>query len=110
MTIANTPQYVFTLHHCKGTLVTDTHFIAPQDPQAFSCKDAFLTASPLHGFSPSQLQDFAHVLGELQKVPVSPFLQAAEISLSCSPALQLSTYSTQPGGKETKTYRQQKNS
>lgn len=88
--------------------MTDTHFIACQDPQAFTSEDAFLTISLLHGFSPSQLQDFAHVLGELQEAPVSPFLQAAEIPLSCSPALQLSTYSTQPGGKETNTYSQQK--
>lgn len=87
---------------CKGTLVTGTHFIACQDPQAFPCKDAFLTISPLHGFSPSQFQDFAHVLGELQQVPVSSFLQAAENPLSWSPAIQLSTYSTQPGGKEEK--------
>lgn len=79
---------------CKGTLMIDTHFITCQDPQAFSCKDAFLTVSCLYQFSPSQLQDFAHVFGELQLVPVSSFLQTVEIPLIWSPALQLSTYST----------------
>jgi len=88
--------------------VAHIHFVVYQDLRALSCKDAFLTVSLQRGFTPSQLQDSEYVLGELQEVPVSLFLQSAEISLSGSPALQPSTYLPQPGGKETNTYNQQK--
>lgn len=102
LTVANTPQYVIGLHLCKGTLVARIHIVY-RDPQAVPCKAAVLAVSAQRGFTLSQLQDSAYVLGGLQGVSVSPFLQPAEICLSGNPALHLSTYHPQPGEKKANT-------
>lgn len=62
--------------------------LSSRPPWGFLCTAAFQLEGPqpalVHGVTPSQAQDFAHLTAELHEIPVSPLLQPDEVPLSGS--------------------------
>lgn len=84
-TLANTAQDAVGLLCHKGTLPTHVKLVVQQDTQNVFCRAASHTVSPkteqLHGMTPTPVENFALAFADLHEVPLSPFLQSAQISL-----------------------------
>ena len=87
-TLLNVAQNTSSFPCGKGTLLAHVQPGVHQEPQVVFCQAAFQLGGPqnllVNGVISCQVWDFALLLAEIPKIPVSPFLQPVEVPLGGS--------------------------